>query len=160
MCFFVSHRKRFVITRVIVINFFYVTFHMAENDLDKEQILFYEKVASYVSRHPEFVEELQKRMEEEENNISREKTSGKSKEKYSSSNKSYAAGENNEKNAQNKDQKIKGIFKLDEEKINTISKELSGMLFDKDGSNKSVLETTVQDAFSSMVKNYLSKYAG
>jgi hypothetical protein len=125
---------------------------MVESELEQEQILFYEKVASYVSRHPEFVDELQRRMEEEEKIISEEKSEEKSK--------SYSGKENYDAGNENKDKKSKkGIFNLDEERINTISEELSGLLFDKDSSNKSVLEKTVQGAFSNMVQTYLSKYA-
>lgn len=109
---------------------------MEEAESEREQEIFYEKVVSYVQRHPEFVEELQRRIEEEE--------------------KGYDAGQ--EKRADDSGKK-KRIFGLDEEKISRISDELSGMLFDRDKSNRSVLEKTVQDAFSGMVRNYLSKYA-
>jgi hypothetical protein len=130
---------------------------MEENYSEQEQILLREKVANYVSRHPEFIDEILKRMEEEEKGSSGGKlTEYSAKDNYSGEN-----NHNENKGNEDKRGKIKkGIFSLDEEKINTISEELSGLLFKRDESNKSVLEKTVQDAFSGMVKNYLSKYVG
>ena len=104
--------------------------------ITEEQIKFYEKIADYVRRHPEFVDELQRRIDEEEKGYSKSR----------------------EEKAEDTGKK-KGIFTLDEEKINRISDELSGMLFDRKENSKSALETTLQDAFSGMVKKYLSKYA-
>lgn len=107
---------------------------MEETESEREKAIFYEKVAAYVNRHPEFVEDLQRRIEDEE--------------------KEYGSG----REKKNDDRKKKSIFVLDEDKVNRISEEISGMLFDRDKSSKSVLEKTVEDAFSGMVKKYLSKY--
>jgi len=107
------------------------------NDSQNAQMEFYEKVVSYFQRHPEYVLELQKKIEEEE--VYSERKENKAKEKS--------------------DEKSKGFLKLDEKRINTIADELSGLFFDRNSSEKSVLEVTIQDAFSNVVKNYLSKYS-
>lgn len=113
-----------------------------DETLKQEQIEFYNKVINYFQRHPEYVLELQRKIDEEEKTL------------YGESEKK------NEKNrGKKKDEKGKRFLGLDEKRINTIADELSGMIFERKSSGKSVLESTVQDAFSNIVKNYLSKYS-
>ncbi len=116
-----------------------------QDELSEDQVLFYQKVADYVRRHPEFVDELQNRIEEEEKRMG----GNREKKEYKQCREEKGKEEKRRKN----------FMSLDDEKINTIADELSGMIFSRDGSNCSLLEKTVQDAFSGMVKNYLSKYA-
>jgi valyl-tRNA synthetase len=113
------------------------------------QMQFYEKIAGYVQRHPEFVEELQRKMEEEEKSM------------YSSKNElnnEQYLGESDKDEPEEKGS-LKNIFNLDSQRINLIADELAGLLFSKDKSSKSLLEKTVEDTFSNAVRNYLSKYA-
>lgn len=108
---------------------------------------FYERIAGYINRHPEFVEELQRRMKAEEQSESSYKDDAHLNNDYSNASEAKSDG------------KKKGFMQLDEEKINRISDELSGMLFEKDALNKSALEIALQEAFCGLVKNYLSKYS-
>jgi hypothetical protein len=119
-----------------------------QDPLVDAQIQFYEKIANYVQRHPEFVEELQRKIEEEEKSMYSSKK-GINNDQY--------LGVSEKDEPEEKDG-LKNIFELDSQKINLIADELSGLLFSKDKSNKSLLEKTVEDTFSNAVKNYLSKY--
>jgi hypothetical protein len=101
----------------------------ARRKIEEEQIKFYSKVANYVKNHPEFVQELELRIEEEENPVK---------------DLSYFMR--------------KGFNNLSEEDIAQVSGEISGIVFKKDKPNRSVFEKVSEDYFTKLISGYMGEY--
>jgi len=96
---------------------------------EEEQIRFYTKVANYVKNHPEFVDELEVRINEEENPVK---------------DLSYFMK--------------KGFNNLSDDDIEQVSSEISGIVFKKDKTNPSVFEKVSGDYFTKLISGYMSEY--
>ncbi|MFA6073444.1 MAG: hypothetical protein WC758_05000 [Candidatus Woesearchaeota archaeon] len=109
-----------------------------KNDSEEEQMKFYTKVAEYISKHPEFVNELEQKISEEE--------------------KSKNESSDNEKKDLGYFMK-NGFSNIKEKDISGLSSEIAGFIFNREKENKSLLEKTLENATMNLVSGYLSKYA-
>ena len=101
---------------------------------EEDQLRFFMKVGTYIRNHPEFMEELEERIAEDENP------------EYKKNDLNYFMKKG-----------FKGMKGVD---VESVASQVTSVFFEKDNNNKSLLEQTAQDAFSKLISGYLSKYIG
>jgi hypothetical protein len=125
----------------------------SDYNAEREQINFSLRVENYMRRHPEFLDELQRRMDEDELSVNNHVGSNQSDNKSTDRQK-----ENRYTNNKENTKGISDFAHLSESDMEKISGEISGLLFKKDESHKSFLEKKAEEAVSGMVYKYLSNF--